>query len=435
MNLLQRIVAAFRQQPGEARIYIPSRQAGVNVNEDTALTYSAVWACVRVISESVASLPWHVYRRTPDGREPAPGGIEWLLNGRPNDEMTASSFREAIIGHALTWGNGYAEITWDMAGRPAGLQLLTPDRVEVKRNDAGSLVYEIKDDDGIQRDLLPEDVFHLHGLSWDGLVGYSPVRLAARSIGLGIAQDVFGQSFYSNGTTFGGLVEVPTTMSAEQIKATENYLNEKHRGPDKAFSVRVVANGMKYTQAGMPMTDAQFLESRRFSVNEVARWYRVPPHKIADLERSTNNNIEHQSIEFVTDTLMPWIKRLEDEANVKLVSKRMQGSVYTKIAVNALMRGDSKSRAEFYRTMTQIGAMSINEVRALEDLNGIGPAGDEQLVQLNQTTLERLVADPPEAKDSAPESAEPEQPEEPEEPTEPTNVIRAEALAFWRNQA
>jgi phage portal protein BeeE len=180
------------------------------------------------------------------------------------------------------------------------------------------------------------------------------------------------------------------------------------------------------------MTDAQFLESRRFSVNEVARWYRVPPHKIADLERSTNNNIEHQSIEFVTDTLMPWIKRLEDEANAKLVGKRAQGTVYTKIAVNALMRGDSKSRAEFYRTMTQIGAMSINEVRALEDMNGIGPAGDEQLVQLNQTTLERLVADPPEAKDSAPESAEP---EELEEPTEPTNVIRAEALAFWRNQA
>lgn len=398
MSILGRFLAVFRRQPGEQRIYIPSRQAGVTVTEDTALTYSAVWACVRVISESVAALPWHVYRRTPSGREMVDGGVQYLLNSRPNGEMTASAFREAIVAHALTWGNGYAEIQWDRAGRPAALFLLTPDRVEPKRDESGALYYEVKIDDGSSRRLEPADVFHLHGLGWDGLVGYSPIRLAARSIGLGIAQDVFGQSFYANGTVFGRLVEVPANMSAAQIKTTEDYLNERHRGPDKAFSVKVIANGMKVHDGGMPMTDAQFLQSRQFSVNEVARWYRVPPHKIADLERSTNNNIEHQSIEFVTDTLMPWVKRLEDEANAKLFGQRAQGSVYTKLAVNAVMRGDSKSRAEFYRTMTQIGAMTINEVRSLEELNGIGPDGDQLLVQLNQTTLRRLVEAPPEAK-------------------------------------
>jgi HK97 family phage portal protein len=421
MNMLQRamqIVARWMQQPGEERIYIPQRQAGVTVNEDTALTYSAVWSCVRVISESIASLPWHVYRRMPDGRESVPGSmVEWLLNSRPNGEMTASSFREALLAHALTWGNGYAQIQRDMAGRPAALYLLTPDRVDVKRDDDGALFYEVRAADSILSRLPPEDVLHLHGLSWDGLVGYSPVCMAARSIGLGIAQDLFGQSFYGNGTTFGGLVEVPGNMTAQQIEQAEAYLNGKHGGPDKAFKVRVMAAGMKYTNVSMPMTDAQFLESRRFSVNEIARWYRVPPHKIADLERSTNNNIEHQSIEFVTDTLMPWIKRLEDEANAKLFGKRSQGTFYTRFAVNALMRGDARSRAEFYRTMTQIGAMTINEVRGLEELNGIGAAGDEQLVQLNQTTLEKLVAEPSEAKPTNPAPAEPAADQQPEDDT------------------
>lgn len=430
VNLLLR---GLRRQPGEQRVYVPNRQAGVTVTEDTALTYSAVWACVRVISESVASLPWQVYRRTKDGREPVEGGVRWLLDTAANDEMTASAFREALVAHALTWGNGYAEIERDLAMRPIALHLLTPDRTEPRRDDNGRLFYSITNDDGTARDLAPSQVFHLHGLSWDGLVGYSPVRMAARSIGLGIAQDVFGQAFYGNGTTFGGLVEINAGMSKEQIDQIEKYLNAKHAGPDNAFRVRVAPSGTKYHNMGMPMTDAQFLESRRFSVNEVARWYRVPPHKIGDLERSTNNNIEHQSIEFVTDTLMPWVKRLEDEANVKLFGARSQGATYTKLNVNALMRGDSAARSSFYRAMTQMGAMTINEVRALEDLNGIGAAGDELLVQLNQTTLQRLVDDPPEARTPTPVQPAQAKPDAPVPDDEsPGNVIRSHALHYWR---
>jgi HK97 family phage portal protein len=436
MSMWNRIKAAVMNRSlGEQRIYVPIRQAGVVVNQDTALTNAAVWACVRVISETVAALPWHVYRKTDSGREPMfAHSVHWLLNNQPNPEQTAFAFRETMMAHVLTWGNAYAEIQRDMSGRVMALWIATPDTVQPKRTADGALVYEVTGEDGRKREVPAADMLHLHGLGWDGLVGYSPVTMAARSIGLGLAQDTFSQAFYGNGTTFGGMVEVPASMSSEQIKSTENYLNEQHRGPDKAFKVRVVANGMKYTNIGMPMTDAQFIESRKFSVTEVARWYRVPPHKIADLERSTNNNIEHQSIEFVTDTIIPWVTRFEQEANVKLFGQRAIGNVYTKMAVNALMRGDAKSRAEFYRTMTQIGAMSINEVRDFEEMNGIGEAGDEHLVQLNQTTLERLVEEPPEPKPVAPTVAEPE-PEDDAEDGAPTNVIRAEALEFWRNQA
>jgi HK97 family phage portal protein len=448
MSLWTRILAAFTgsrvQQPGEPRIFVAQRQAGVVVSEDTALTNAAVWACVRVIAETVAALPWHVYRKTAGGREPMDGSaVHWLLNNQPNPEQTAFAFREALMAHVLTWGNGYAEIERDMAARPAALWIITPDRVTPKRDDAGVLSYEAVDDAGQRTTIAAANMLHLHGLGFDGLVGYSPVRMAARSIGLGIAQDTFSAAFYGNGTALGGMVEVPATMQPEQIATMENYINDKHRGPDKAFKVRIVANGMKYHQVGMPLTDAQFIESRRFSVTEVARWYRVPPHKVADLERSTNNNIEHQSIEFVTDTIVPWVARLEQEVNVKLFGARSQGAVYTKLMINALMRGDAKSRAEFYRTMTQIGAMSINEVRGFEEMNGIGDAGDEHLVQLNQTTLEKLVEDPPApgaakpaaaADPPAEPTAEPETEPETEPSASTSNVIRMQALDFWRQQ-
>lgn len=437
MNLLRRLVNRLMPRPGEARVYVSPRQAGVTVTEDTALTLAEWWACVNVIARTVAALPWHVYERSTAGREPVNGMVAWLLNSQPNPEMTAFSFREALMAHVLNWGNGYAEIQRDGAGRPVALWLLTPDRVCVERDpSSGAIVYEVRGDDGVQTVLAQSDVLHLHGLGFDGLVGYSPVRMAARSIGIGMAQDTFAQSFYANGTQLGTLVEMSATMRKDQIDDAERYYNDKHGGPDKAFKVKVAPAGTKVHPMGMPMTDAQFIESRGFSVTAAARWLGVPPHKIADLTRSTNNNIEHQGIEFVTDAIVPWAVRLEQEANVKLFGARAQGRVYTKLAVSALMRGDSKARAEFYRVLVQIGAMSINEVRELEELNGIGQAGDAHLVQINQTTLEWLVDNPgtkantlaaPKG-DDAPEDA----PDEP--PQRATNVIRAEALAWYREQ-
>ena len=439
MNLWQRMVAVLRPRPGEARVYVSSRQAGVTVNEDTALTYSAVWACVSVISRTLAMLPWGVYEKTAAGRRPVDGTISWLLNNRPNPEMTAFSLREAMLVHVLTWGNAYAEIVRDMAGRAIELWLIPADRVTIERDqDTGALQYRIWNEER-ETILPPERVLHLHGMGFDGISGFSPVRMAARSMGIGMAQDVFSQAFYANGTVFGSLLEMPGAMNAAQIKQAEDQHNAGLRGPEKAFNVRVAPAGVKVHQLSMPLTDAQFLESRKFSVNEICRWYGVPPHKVADLERSTNNNIEHQGIEFVADAIVPWAIRLEQEANSKLFGSRSQGRIYTKLDVRALMRGDAASRAAFYKSMTQMGAMSINEVRALEEMNGIGPDGDQFLVQLNQTTLERLVEDPPAAKPTgtAPAADQPveqlpshDQPDEP-----PTNVIRMQALEFMRKQA
>jgi len=431
-------LAALFRQPGERRVYIPVRQAGVSVTEDTAMTLAEWWACVSVISRTVASLPWGVYERTPAGRREVFGTIGWLLNNQPNNEMGAFSFREALVAHALNWGNGYAEIQRDLSGRPAALWLMTPDRVTPKRKqDTGALYYEVRNDDGSLVELQPSQVLHLHGLGFDGVTGYSIVHMARRSIGIGIAQDTFAGSFYQNGTVVGRLIKVDARTTPDQIDQLERYYNESG-GPDKAFGAKVALAGTEVQSMGMPMTDAQFVESRQLTTTMAARWLGVPPHKIADLTRSTNNNIEHQGIEFVTDAIVPWAMRLEQEADGKLFGMRSQGRVYTKLTVNALMRGDTKSRADFYRAMTQMGAMSINEVRSLEEMNGIGPAGDVHLVQLNQTTLEHLVENPGGKMGEAP--ADPEDPAAPAEPAEPTdppapsNVIRAQALQWLREQ-
>lgn len=429
MNLWRKLRAAFTRQPGESRVYIGMRQAGVTVTEDTALTLGEWWACVNVIARTVAMLPWGVFERTPEGRKPLMGSVDWLLNNQPNPEMTAFSFREALMAHALNWGNGYAEIQFDGANRPVALWLLTPDRVCPERDEFGALKYKVYQDDGSAIYLEPRQVLHLHGLGFDGLVGYSVARMAARSIGIGIAQDTFGQAFYANGTQFGNFVEIGAGLNPGQIKDIEDELNSKHQGPANAFKNRVLPKDSKVHKAGMPMTDAQFIESRGLSVTTAARWLGVPPHKIADLSRSTNNNIEHQGIEFVVDGIVPWTTRLEQEANVKLFSPRAQGRIYTKIIVNALMRGDSKARSDFYRTMTQIGAMSINEVREFEDMNGIGPAGDQHLVQLNQTTLEYLVENPGAKAQPTPSPA-----PQPDGAPAATNVIRAQALQWLRER-
>lgn len=439
----RRLTALMRRRPGEPRIYIGTRHAGVQINEDTALTFGAVYACVRVISETLAGLPWCVYQLTQTGRQELDNAVARLLNLRPNPEQTAFSLREALMAHVLTWGNGYAEIQRDMLGRAIALWLITPDRVIPDRID-GALVYRVRDADaaGAERVLQAADVLHIHGLGYDGICGYSPVRMAARSIGIGIAQDTFAGAFYANGTHVGGIVQVDANLSPEQLKEVEAYVNDEHRGPEKAFKVKVLGQGMKYEGYTMPLDDAQFLESRKFSVTEVARWYRVPPHKIADLDRSTNNNIEHQGIEFVTDTVVPWAQRLEQEASAKLLIGAARNVQYTKLNIKALMRGDAKSRGEFYGLMTRIGAMTVNEVRALEELDGIGPEGDECLVQLNQTTLERMVKDPPApggmdpAAPSAPgdPNAEPAPAGDPAAQPAPSNVIRAEALAWYRGR-
>ena len=377
-------------------MYVPMRQAGMHVDHDTALKLSTVFACTRVIAETVAQLPWRVYRENANGGRDrvVSSPLENVLQRRPNPEMGAFTFRETLLAWALTWGNGYAEIVRDQAGRVAELWPIAPDRVCLKRASDGVLYYEVSNQSGAKTLLDPADVFHLHGLGFDGVEGYSVISMAARSIGLGLAADEFGASFFGNSTVVSGILKHPATLSEEAVSRLKESWKEQRQGPSRAHSPIVLEEGMTWEQLGIPPDDAQFLETRRFQVQDICRWFRVPPHKVADLERATFSNIEHQSIEFVVDTIMPWCLRLEQEADRKLFGRTTPQRMYTKLNANALLRGDAKSRSDFYSTMWNLGVLSVNEIRELEDLNPIGEDGDKRFVQLNMTTLERAGEEP-----------------------------------------
>ena len=394
----------WRRDPAQERtVYVPLMQAGVRVDHETAMTYAAVYAAVRVISETIATLPWRVLRLKPDGsRERLPTSpVERVLNVRPNPEMSPFAFRETMIAWALTWGNGYAEIVRDGAGRVTELWPIAPDRVDVRRDEAGALVYEVRNNRGEKTYLPASSVYHLHGLGYDGVTGYSVISLAARNIGLGLASEEFAGSFFANGAVLSAVLEHPEHLGDVSYKNLKKSLEEK-TGPKNQHKPMILEEGMKWKQMGIPPEDAQLLATRQFSVIDIARWFRVPPHKLGDLERATFSNIEHQDREFVVNTLMPWTIRMEQEADYKLFPNR-GSSAYTKLMVNALMRGDSQARAEFYQKMANMGVFSINEVRQLEDMDPIGPDGDKRLVQINQTTLEKIGNDDPE--DSEPQIA------------------------------
>lgn len=378
--------------PGREPLIIPiSRTAGVRVTNDSSLGYAAVWASVRIISETIAGLPWHVMERRPNGnREPVENStVERLLNRRPNTEMSAFQFRETLMAWALLWGNGYAEIERDAKGHPIALWPLSPDNMRIVRDETGRLVYVWRSNRGIEVVLAGRDVFHLRGLGWDGVQGYSILEMAAKSIGLGIAVESFGASFFSNGSRPGGVLTTPEALTEEAKDQIRRAWERMHRGVDNTQRVAILESGLTWQQIGIPPDDAQFLETRKFQTQEIARWFRVPPHKLADLERATFSNIEQQSIEFVTDALMPWTIRLEQEANIKLFSSEPRK--FTRININGLLRGDMKARSEFYKTMSQLGVFTINDILALEDMNTIGKDGDVRIIQSNLTTLEKLI--------------------------------------------
>lgn len=366
-------------------------KSGVRVNEQVAMTYSAVWACVRIISEGVAILPWHVQANEGDKRIiKRDHPVDYLLHKQPNLETSSFIFRETITAHALVHGNGYAEIERTRSGDPVALWIITPDRVTPKRDSQGRLYYEIRNEDGSTTDLPAEDMFHLKGLSYDGLVGYGVIKLAQETVSMGLAAEGFGASFFGNGAVLSGVITKPAGSGKMEKLSISNLLKtfrKKHVGAGKNHKVEFLDNGMEYKQIGVPPEQAQFLESRRFQVLEICRWFGVKPHKVAELERSTNNNIEHQAIEHVTDTLAPWVRRWEQEADVKLFKRSERSQYDAKMNMKALLRGDIKTRGEFYKIMTSIGAYSINNVLRLEDENPIGPEGDLRLVPMNMVSI------------------------------------------------
>lgn len=369
-----------------------STTAGQNVTERTAMQNTAVYACVRVLAESLAALPLHLYRLTDNGSKQRVNDhpLSFLLHDAPNSEMTSFIFRETMMNHLLLWGNAYAQIIRNGQGQITGLYLLMPDRMDVNRARNGELYYTYTrnyddyqaKDESKQVVLLSDEVLHIAGLGFDGLIGYSPIAMAKNAIGLSLAAEQYGSTFFKNDATPGGILEHPNVVKdPERLRKS---WQSQFSGPS-GHSIAVLEEGMTFHQLSIPPDQAQFLDTRKFQLDEIARIFRIPPHMIGDLERSTFSNIEQQSLEFVKYTLNPWCVRWEQAMNQQLLSPEEQGRYFIKFNVDGLMRGDYESRMNGYATGRQNGWLSANDIRELEDLNRI-PAkdgGDEYLVNGN----------------------------------------------------
>lgn len=364
--------------------------SGIEVNSESAYTYSAFYSCVRIISESIAYLPWHVMIGGSKRQVAKDHPLEPKLYFKPNDELNSFQYRELLLQHALSWGNSYAEIERARSGKIVNLWPIDPSRVCPERDSKGKLYYQIMDNQGGPAELRASDVFHVRGPSRDGINGYSIIDLAKESISLGLATEAFGAAFFGNGAIPGAVIknEGSSDLDSSGVKNLLSTFNKKHKGPTNSFRTEYLSPGLDIKTIGIAPEDAQFLESRKFQISEICRWFRIPPHKLAQLERATHSNIEAENIGFVTDSLMPWVSRIESQVNFSLLDDPLK--YYNKINVNGILRGDAKARAEYYKILAGLGVLSIDEIRDREDMDSIGPDGDLRLVPLNMTTPEKM---------------------------------------------
>lgn len=371
--------------------------SGKPVNEHTAMQMTAVYSCVRILAEAVAGLPLHLYKYTDSGgKEKALSHpLYFLLHDEPNPEMSSFVFRETLMTHLLLWGNAYAQIIRNGKGEVIALYPLMPNRMSVDRDSSGSLYYtytrysdEAPTTKGMTVTLRPSDVFHIPGLGFDGLVGYSPIAMAKNAIGMAIACEEYGAKFFANGAAPGGVLEHPGTIKDPQ-KVRDSW-NAAYQGSSNSHRVAVLEEGMKYQPIGISPEQAQFLETRKFQINEIARIFRVPPHMVGDLEKSSFSNIEQQSLEFVKYTLDPWVIRWEQTISRALLRPDEKKLYFAKFNVDGLLRGDYVSRMNGYAIARQNGWMSANDIRELENLDRIPPelGGDLYLINGNMTKLE-----------------------------------------------
>lgn len=418
--------------------------AGIRVDHDVALTYHAVWACVRCIAETIGVLNMHVFQNQANGgtRRRSDLMLDKILRRAPNAYMSAMTLREVMTGHALTRGNAYAEIEWDMADRPVALWPIPPDQMRPVVDANGELWYEYRANNGDRFYIEKESIFHLKGFGFDGLVGYDVISYFADVIGHALAVEKFSSSYFGNGTHLSGGLFSKRRLSAEARNSLREEFIAAYSGPRKAFRMGVFEEGMEWKPFGLSPEASKLIESRQIGVEDVARIFRVPLHKIGYLLRATNNNIEHQGIEYVVDTILPWATRWEQEADAKLLSKALQRDHYTKLNVATLMRGDMKSRYEAYRIGREWGWLNANQIAELEDLEPIGPNGDIYIVPLNYQSLDTLANPPePEPPPSAP-SPEPASSGEAREPSNDAvlktvrrNIVTALGLVYRRETA
>jgi len=376
--------------------YLGGTTSGKTVTERSAMQMTAVYSCVRILAEAVAGLPLHLYRYNADGgKEKAiDHPLYLLLHDEPNPEMSSFVFRETLMTHLLLWGNAYAQIIRNGKNQVVALYPLMPNKMSVDRDENGKLYYTYyRGSDEAIRDrqyavkLQPSDVLHIPGLGFDGLVGYSPIAMAKNAIGMAIACEEYGAKFFANGAAPGGVLEHPGTIK-DPARVRESW-QHTFGGSGNANKIAVLEEGMKYTPIGISPEQAQFLETRKFQINEIARIFRVPPHMVGDLEKSSFSNIEQQSLEFVKYTLDPWIVRWEQSITRSLLLQSEKKEYFVKFNLEGLLRGDYQSRMNGYAIARQNGWMSANDIRELENQDRI-PAeegGDLYLINGNMLPM------------------------------------------------
>ena len=357
--------------------------SGLRVSPDGALRLSAVYACVRILSETMASLPIVLYRQREDGGKDqvTDHWLHRLLCRRPNRYQNPFEWREMLQGHLALRGNAYCQIITNPRGEITELLPINPDRLQVEIMRSGELRYRIADRFGEETVLPRSGVWHLRGLSSDGVVGMSPIELARESLGIALAAQDYGARFFANDAKpSGGWIEFPGAFKDSEAKKVFRESYQAAQSGANRGKVLVLENGMKFHEVGVTNKDAQFLELRKFQITDIARLFRVPPHMIADLDRATFSNIEQQSLEFVMHTMTPWAERWEASIEAELLLDDDPLEIEFDFA--NLMRGDAASRSAYYQSGIQNGWLTRNEARAAENLNPIEGL-DEPLRPLN----------------------------------------------------
>lgn len=374
--------------------YMGGSTSGKQVTERSAMQMTAVYSCVRILSEAVAGLPLHLYRyKEGGGKEKAIDlPLYRLLHDEPNPEMSSFVFRETLMTHLLLWGNAYAQIIRNGKGEVIALYPLMPNKMRVDRDENGNLYYEYvhsSDEADTMKNttvrLTPYNVLHIPSLGFDGLVGYSPIAMAKNAIGMAIACEEYGAKFFANGAAPSGVLEHPGVIKDPQ-KVREAWQSQ-FGGSQNANKIAVLEEGMKYTPISISPEQAQFLETRKFQINEIARIFRVPPHMVGDLEKSSFSNIEQQSLEFVKYTLDPWVMRWEQSLSRALFTEEEKKTLFFKFNVEGLLRGDYQSRMNGYATARQNGWMSANDIRELENMDKIPAEQGGDLYLINGSML------------------------------------------------
>lgn len=377
--------------------FLNGSSSGKSVSQTSALNVTAVYSCVRILSEAIAGLPLHTYKyKSNGGKEKAVDHpLYLLLHDEPNPEMTSFVFRETLMSHLLLWGNAYAQILRNGKGEVIALYPLAPNRMTVDRASNGRIyyTYSTSDEDNPklkskgQVYLKAEDVLHIPGLGFNGLVGYSPIAMARNAIGMAMACEEYGAKFFANGASPSGVLEHPSTIKNPD-KLRESW-NSLFKGSSNSHQIAVLEEGLKYQPISISPNEAQFLETRKFQINEIARIFRIPPHMIGDLEKSSFSNIEQQSLEFVKYTLDPWVTRWEQSIHRRLFKDSEKAEYFVKFNVDGLLRGDYASRMTGYATGRQNGWLSANDIRELENMNQIPDelGGNLYLVNGSMTKL------------------------------------------------